>query len=320
MQFFDKPGWFQKPPLWASPYVYAPVLVGLAYLIGSPVGLLVASYQTEGAWPARKPEQPKPPDQPKPEENRDSKPDDKRDQNPANQRDKNPPEKSGPKPLDPETLPGLFAYWPLDENMGGATRGKGEGRLSFVNGAKWVVGAKGSALEFDGKGNHVDFGAGAPLNFRAGEPFTLACWAKTEADEGAIWSFRSSDKAKPVLAALVESGQVVGWVRDDDGIRGAARVKGANIKDGKWHHIALVRYPDGNVELFLDAASQRKMKGKHSGGPITTALRTLGSDRIPMKPGVRVKRIPDFAGGIDEFCVFRRPLKAEEIAILAGKK
>jgi hypothetical protein len=174
------------------------------------------------------------------------------------------------------------------------------------------------ALQFSDKDNHVNLGADASLNFKARAAFTLACWAKTEADEAAIVSFRNSTRAHPVLAIQVRGGKVTGWVRDDGALGGAALITGASIKDGKWHHLALVRYADGTVEVFLDAVSQKKEKGKNSSGAITTDLRTLGADRVPMR--AKVKKFPDFVGSIDEFCVYNRALSGEEIATLAGAK
>jgi hypothetical protein len=324
----------RQPPVWASPWVYVPGAIAAAYLLFSPIGFLVAMTETEGAWPARRPGQPVPPNNQPNDPTRDGTKDQNKDGPKDQPRDgvkdgaKDGPKDGskdggkpveGPKPLQPETFPGLVAYWPLDENAGGGAVGK-PGGLALVNGAKWAAGVKGSALEFNGKGDHVNLGPGARVNFNAGAAFTLACWAKTEADEAAIVSFRNNGKAQPVIAIQVRGGKVTGWVRDDGALRDAALVTGASIKDGKWHHVALVRHADGTVEVFLDAASQGKQKAPHSGGAITTDLRTLGGDRIPMGPKVKVKKFPDFAGSIDEFCVYNRALDEKDIAILAGLK
>src|SRR5262249_52184661 len=157
----------------ASPFVYVPVAIGIAYLLGAPIGFIAAMNETEGAWPARKPPGPGPGPGPGPDPGpKDGNKDRTKDHNKEGQKDEakegakdgKPVEEEGPKPLEPETVPGLIGYWPLDEKGGGGAPGKAKGGLAFVNGAKWVDGRKGMALEFNGKGDHVDFGAGAPLN------------------------------------------------------------------------------------------------------------------------------------------------------------
>jgi hypothetical protein len=287
------------PPLWVSPYFYVPVAITLAFLIFTPIGWLVASRLPEGPWPAgtwnKRPASA---------------------EGGPGQAQQQPPT---PQSLAPETLPGLIGYWPLDDERGAAAAERsGNNMMAFVRGGQWVPGVKGSALRLNGTSDHVELGPDARLNFGAGVPFTLTAWIATEADEGNICSFRGSRPPSPVIALLVSGGRIHGWVRDDGSRAGAARPAGGLVKDGKWHHVALVRHPDGTVELFLDAVSQDRQKGEHSGGAITTDLRALGTDRFVV---VARKQGPTgFAGSIDEFCVYNRDLTAEEIALLAGSK
>jgi hypothetical protein len=286
-----------KPPFWMSPWFFTPVTIVLSFAIFTPVGWLVARSEPDGPWPAGRRAAPA-----------------------AGPSDAQPqPAKRQPEPLVPESLPGLIAYWPLDDNQGAAATDKsGNGFLALLHGGQWVAGVKGSALRLDGKNDYLDLGPDARLNFAPGAPFTLAGWVATEADQGVICSFRRRTAAFPVIDLIVKTGQVHGWVRDDASGFGGARVAGASIKDGKWHHVALLRHPDGTVELFLDAVSQARNKGEHSGGAIATDMRALGSERFV----VNSKRTGPtyFAGIIDEFCIYNRPLAAEEIAILAGTK
>jgi Concanavalin A-like lectin/glucanases superfamily len=218
--------------------------------------------------------------------------------------------------LNPQAIAGLLAYWPLDEGMGKSTQDKAGAFAGTLKGCEWTQGVKGACLRFNGNSDFVDLGKDFRLNFAPGAPFTLAGWAATEADQGVICSFRKK-QGFGVISASVVKGNIHGWVRDDTAGFGGVQLTGAPIKDGKWHHFALIRQPDGIVELFLDAVSQSKNKGKASAGPITTDLRALGSDRFVVTGG---KKGPAyFTGSIDEVCLYNRVLSAEEIAALAGK-
>lgn len=289
------------PPFWISPWFFTPVGIGLAFLIFTPVGWLVARSLPDGPWPAGRRADPvaapvvAPSTVPPPQ-----------------------PVKLQPEPLVPQSLPGLLAYWPLDDNQGPIAIEKSGNGFAHLRGGQWIDGVKGSALRLDGKKDYVDLGQDGRLNFAAGAEFTVAAWVATDSEQGVICSFRRRTAAFPVIDLLVKAGQLHGWVRDDASGFGGARVTGGAVKDGKWHHVALLRHADGTVELFLDAVSQARGKGEHSGGAITTDLRALGSERFMIQtkkagPGY-------FAGIIDEFCVYGRALNADEIATLAGAK
>jgi hypothetical protein len=218
----------------------------------------------------------------------------------------------------PASLPGLAAYWPLDEGQGqAASDASGNGSLGSLHGGEWLPGVQGSAVRLDGKGDFVDLGSERRLDFGPAGPFTLAGWV-TARSNGVICSFRRRASLFPVIELSVRRGHLHGWVRDDTSGFGGVNLDGASVNDAKWHHVALLRQGDGTIELFLDGASQGSAKGNSSGGPITTDLRTLGCDRLMM---IRQKRDPGYlAGDLDEFCVYTRPLGPAEIATLAGRK
>jgi hypothetical protein len=297
-----------KRTVWTSPFFFVPLSVVFAFAIFTPIGCLVASREPPGGpWPAglwaeRQPV-PGAPVQPAAQGQ--------------------PPHDAPTKhrePFDPRSLPGLSGYWPLDEGRGTGTEdASGHGILVILHGGQWVPGVRGTALRLDGKGDYLDLGpAGNWLSFGDRAPFTVACWVNTTTDQGAISSFRRRGKGFPVVDLLIKNGRVRGWVRDDTSGQGGAIVVGGLINDGAWHHVALIRRDDGMVELHVDGVLQAKDKGQSSGGPITTDLHTLGTDLFVVETGR--KGPPNFAGTIDEFCVFNRALAGQEIAILTGGK
>jgi hypothetical protein len=143
---------------------------------------------------------------------------------------------------------------------------------------------------------------------------------QTRGGGGPIVSQRNERDGGPVIeVALNNLGNLTALVREDGGEWGqAASVQGGKVNDGRWHHFALIRSNGNRIELFLDGISQGQGVGANAGGPITTNLRALGSDRF----WVLTHRAfgPMYLNGVvDEFCIFQRALDMAEIQALAGK-
>lgn len=221
-------------------------------------------------------------------------------------------------PISPTSLKGLVGYWPFDEGRGGwAADQSGNGMTAVLNGATWIKGVRGQAVLLDGHSSYVDLGASPRLNFGAGEPVTIAGWLETSADSGQVFAFRFAAHGAAVLGVdLLNGGRVQGVVRANGPELGEARVYGKQVNDGRWHHFALIRHPDGTAELYLDGDTQQRNRSGNSQGPITTDLRGLGSERYH---AARRNQGDYFAGALDEFCVFNRALTPREIQSLAGR-
>ena len=72
---------------------------------------------------------------------------------------------------------GLVLYLSFDEGAGDTARdSSGHGNNGEINGPKWVEGADGKALEFDGVDDYVE----VPYNdmFNINDAMTLAAWVK----------------------------------------------------------------------------------------------------------------------------------------------
>jgi hypothetical protein len=236
-----------------------------------------------------------------------------------------PPPKPKPhkEPPSAEQIPGLIAYWDFDEKADGV-RVKdrtGHGSGGTLHGATPVDGVRGQGLHFDGRESYCELGDGATLNFASGAPFTIAGWVRTQATTGTIVSMRNSRDDGSVIDITVEGGKIKGLVRENGGIFPTAVTSRVTIHDDSWHHFAVSRSSDGEIELFVDGDSQGKRSGTQSRGAITTDMRALGSERYWVKQG---RKAVDGAsaylgGGIDEVCIANRVLTAEEIRTLAGQ-
>jgi hypothetical protein len=212
-------------------------------------------------------------------------------------------------PPSPEGLPGLLTYWPLDGAAGaGAT----------AHGGKWVEGVRGKALELDGANDYVDLGAAAALNFKAGAPFTVAGWVRTKRPSGTVLSLRHSKDGGALLDLTVAGGRLQAQVREDGKELGEhVVVTGPPVSDGDWHHFALTRVGQ-SFELYVDGDASAQGTGRDAGGPITTDLRALGSERAWAQRGVNPPEQRFLQGALDEVCVFGRALSAAEVKKLAG--
>jgi Concanavalin A-like lectin/glucanases superfamily len=221
------------------------------------------------------------------------------------------------KPASPLKIDGLIAYWPFDEGRGAAARDRSAAQLTAtIHNGRWIDGRLGKGVWLAGENCYVELARTPSLNFAAGKPFTFSVWTATKENEGPIVSFRNTRSGAPVIDVRVAKGQLAADVRADGTQFGVASLATAPLADGRWHHVALTRAADGTIALFLDGKEVGRTKGRHSAGPITTNLRTLGSERYWAT--IQKYGRPHFTGGVDEFAIFDRELSGGEIRALAG--
>jgi hypothetical protein len=227
-----------------------------------------------------------------------------------------PPPPPAHEPPSATKLPGLIAYWSFDEGKGEtAGDASGKGMKSKLVNVEWTQGMRGKALKINGPGSYFDYGNSPSFSFAAKAPFAFAFWVQTKSARAAVLSQRNSRDESSLIDMLISGGRITAQLRPDGNIFFPAQIESSAMNDGKWHHVALTRDGD-NLELFLDSISQGRRND--AGGAVTTNLRSLGSERywINNRPG---PGDPNFEGSIDEFCIFGRALKTDEIKTLAGR-
>jgi hypothetical protein len=219
---------------------------------------------------------------------------------------------AGPSPY--ARLGGLLAHWSFDDVQGATVRDQsGRGHHATLQGGRLAQGVTGQALWLDGQGDQFcDLGGGNDLNFADHAGFTFAGWFRTAEESATILSLRNR-QANTQIDLLIRGGRLLVVVGDDlDPGPQNAFVFAQQPNDGQWHHFAFSR--NGSViELYLDGVSQGANQAPNSGGPITTDLRALGSERLWQLNNDLRWGAPSFRGGIDEVCVFDRALTAAEI-------
>jgi hypothetical protein len=221
--------------------------------------------------------------------------------------------------------PSLVGHWRLDENTGTrASDASGRGNHGNLQaGAVWTRGRSGNAVTLDGRGAFIDYGGSPHFNFADKAAFTFAGWVNTRAGFGPILTQRSGTSGNPVIAITVgfdgggtDPGHLMALVRDDAHAGDLARVTGGLVNDGQWHHFALVRAGNA-ISLYLDGALQGSSSNAGAGGPITTNLRALGTDRVWAKENFAQPQQRFLQGSLEDVRIYNRALSAPEIGALA---
>lgn len=167
-------------------------------------------------------------------------------------------------------------HWRLDEGTGSAARAEVRGissnnadlTLKAVPGAsppRWTDGKRGKALVFDGQGGYAE--SGFP-GIAGTQPRTVTCWIRMPRDFTAADGFAIVSWGHPLSPGRGEVWQIslnpkggdgpVGRIRV--GTHGGILVGTADLRDDRWHHIAVVMYggdkPDigTHVMVYVDGS------------------------------------------------------------------
>jgi predicted Zn finger-like uncharacterized protein len=215
-------------------------------------------------------------------------------------------------------LPDLVGYWSFDEGKGTeAANAAGSRKPALLHNAAWKPGVRGQCLSFNGPDSYLDLGTAADLNFPAHAAFTVSFWVQPAKSSGTFVSLRNSEDESAVLDIALGGGPVNVTLRPDGNLFGpVTQLSGGKVDDGEWHQVLLQRRADDHLELYVDGDLVKD--AVTNGGPLTTNMRALGRERfwLEKKPSIGD---PHYVGCMDELCVFKRALTAEEIRKLAGQ-
>ena len=242
-----------------------------------------------------------------------------------------------------------YVHWSLDEGKKTVARDSGRGlsegsdsSLRLVTwpentpqpgkGPQWIPGKFGNALSFDGETGFAQ--SGFP-GIGGGDPRTVAMWVRVPKDfktnqgfgfiswgaygEGGAWQISANPRA-------AEGPQ--GRLRIGTSIQGFA-IGTTDLRDGKWHHIAVVTYgsphggPSSNVLMYVDGKPE--IVSRKTLSEINTDIRSAGHGVwIARNLGffAKSKSNPSgkfFRGDIDEIYIFNEPLSHDQIVALMQK-
>jgi len=201
----------------------------------------------------------------------------------------------------------MVAYWPLDEGAGTSV---GD-RTGLWNGAvtgdlAWVEGVAGTALEFPGGDNYVDFG-----NVQIGFSMTLAYWCfnPEKAYERPIGQHSGDYTADPGWVVLSRNeGEGGVWFRvhgADTAWNGGDIVITDNLPKTEWYHLAFT-FDGASRELKGYLNSELKVSATCEEG------RTIEGNKNDLRLG-NVGTAEVFTGMLDDIAIWDTALTEEEI-------
>ena len=230
-----------------------------------------------------------------------------------------------------------YIHWPLNEGMGKVSAYKGENiedkdydaYLSSTHkngtGPQWIDGKFQGGINFDGQGNYLE--TGFP-GIGGAHARTVAFWTKIPKDV-------TTEQATSMVAwgSYLGKGKTwqVSWNwQEKDGNMGAIRaglyhgqiVGTQDLRDDKWHHIAVVMFGDGkpnvntHILLYVDGrlepASRKSILDVKT--DIDSKLSTnvlMGRDAMAHIYGKKQHKV--FKGMLDEVYIFNFALDDEQI-------
>lgn len=208
---------------------------------------------------------------------------------------------------------GLVSYWPFDEGSGTMAFDAINGNDGTINGATYVPGKFGTALNFAATGDLVTV-LNDPLLRPAN--VTVSAWVR---NSGVPTSYdyilaKTLDGGKASYAFYTGSSGGLYFYVSGATYRLSDNA-GAGIWDGGWHHIAGT-YDGSVVRLFVDGSEI----GTANTGPSAIAYGTavFNGDLSIGSYGNLNPALFDWRGDIDEIGFWNRALTADEVAWLAS--
>lgn len=179
----------------------------------------------------------------------------------------------------------LLAHWTFDEGAGAKARDSGPSGLEAVlTGCSWAPGVKGKAVQLNGTSDFLRLSPSPTLNFAPKAPFTIAGWVKTTKPRGVILSLRpESDLPYDMLnLSLVEGKLFLQFRNQGNASKPPEARSGWKVNDDHWHHFAVTRQSDGNMNLFVDGRRHDILKGATflQWGKFITTNRVIGAEAL----------------------------------------
>ncbi len=206
--------------------------------------------------------------------------------------------------------------------LGGAVHGTLQGDAHVLG-----VGVSGRALVLDGDGDHVEAGSIGDYVLSINGDLTLSIWVlptaivAEELYGSALINYSTADYYTEdeetnysYLLSMRDDGTLVGfWEYGDGSNVSVVSSVPAEVFDGDWHHVVMVREAaEMQVRFYVDGAvlgAAQSFTELPTGGG--RGMLYLGADN-PTYPGY------DFGGYLDEVCIFDLALDGSEVARLTA--
>jgi hypothetical protein len=199
---------------------------------------------------------------------------------------------------------GVVGCWPMYEGGGNIVMDlSGNNNTgTFVNDAHFIVGKFGSAVDFDGAGDHITCGSGPSLDGMAGLTISVVFKTVSQADINEDTLVSNYSANGPYLLRYDSNNNQIDFFVGDGGSQTVA-TNDVSVEDGLWHHVIGV-YDGVNVIVYLDGVKLAN-EGSFSG-----VVGVIGTD-------TEIGRSPHnasdyFTGIIDNAMMWNRGLSSFE--------
>jgi len=202
-------------------------------------------------------------------------------------------------------LEACIGAWLFDEGKGNkAEDASGKNNHGKIDGAKWVKGKFGQALDFNGKGDFVEIPDSDSLT-KDIEEISILAWAhlKRVVTQG-TWNALVGKNPYPsgylmwLEVPAQPSGLVYSPARHDDRANSQLELK-------KWYHLGFTRAKKGDMKFYIDG--KLITEAKSAAGPIATK---------PAPIMIAGQSGQTFEGLIDEVMLFNQAIDAKAIGQL----
>lgn len=229
--------------------------------------------------------------------------------------------------LDRHTAPGGYVHWSFDDSSSPIFTGETKGRKKAASSARLEAGSESAsaltegrwskALDFNG---HFFAKTVVPGIDARDAARTLAFWVRVPEDASLAGgaTILSCSEKKHVTSHLRVAWNAhpalgpVGALRTEIGR--AAAMGSTNLRDGRWHHIALLLVPGADHSLAVRQYVDGRLDGATAAPPAHRGDTNESNDTLFLghAPGEKI-RGDLFLGALDELFVFDRALLPGEI-------
>lgn len=213
----------------------------------------------------------------------------------------------------PRTAPvktAFSAHWPMDEGTGAGLADQGAARRTgtLPNGAKWVPGVKGTAVEVNGSNQSIVV---PPLEFSSNH-LTITGWVRRAGDQTA-WSGIAMTRGSACAGLTVGPDNDLRFNWDAGKNASYNHSSGLGLPDGRWVFVALVVEPSQATLYLKDGETLRSStcKGEFGVTPFDADFH-LGWD-----PNNNERY---FRGAFDDFRIIDKALGEAEIQRLSSNQ
>ena len=191
---------------------------------------------------------------------------------------------------------GIVAAYPFDDGEGSTAADPRGGHDGTTEGAKWVTGKYGTALDFNGEGDCVTVPYGGSLSFE--NDFTIDGWVRPDTSSG-VWPLVSTGWSPNFLLSANSSGLSLFYVAENGS--GFAELNGsAELPSNVWSHFAVTIEAE-EVKLYVNGEFVES--GPSPGRILSAAVMEIGC----------AAGSNSFSGLIDEIRIYARAISQAEI-------